>query len=795
MYSSTADHKSSTVSGARSQARQSESNSSITRLSDRDSDLFETKLLKNPGPVALQLASPSTALNHSTRLGRLIQSAAIQPKLTVGKPEDSYEREADQVADKVMTSQISIHPFRGRGINRQPEEKEEPIQTRALLQKQPEKEMEEEELIQPGLWVQRQTESEEEEEAVQTQWLIQRQPEEEEEEEEVQAGSLVQPQAEEEEDEETIQTALRSSQLQRQMEEEEEEQSIQPKPSIWRKLAAGIRYIVNLNEPKQKAREEIQTKSMSPGTAGSTTTSFDSSLASTKGGGFPLAAGTRAIMEPQIRADFGNVRLHTDSRAAQMNDRINAQAFTHGSHIYFNAGKYNPDTSEGQHLLAHELTHTVQQGASVQKRGRTKRNGGGSHPAIQRSWLGDAWNAVSGAVSGAVEFVADSLEAGLDWIKDQFRDFVREIPGYRLLAVVLGQDPISGTPVARNGRNFIEAGLDIIPFGNLFKRKLEQTGTLAEAATWLDNQIADLDISLTAILSDLNDFWSRLSLTDLGNPSGVLRRAANIIRRPISRIVTFAGNVATEFLRIVKNYVITELATFVRDNTRGYPLLTVILSKDPITDEPVERSGMNLIRGFMLLSAEGEEQLRQMEETGSLQRAADWIDGAVARLDLSWETLRNLFTQAWNLISIENLMNPPDTFRRLIALFAGPVGRIVNFVIEVGIKILEFIKDALLSLLASHARETRGYPLITVILGKDPFTEEPVERSPENIIHGFMSLMEGGEEQFQQMKVEHGTHLVCRISFRHLRLLPGLSDYSQNPSYDYLPLSGRCSKR
>jgi hypothetical protein len=462
-------------------------------------------------------------------------------------------------------------------------------------------------------------------------------------------------------------------------------------------------------------------------------------------------------MESRFDADFSGVRLHTDSTAVQMSGQLNAQAFTHGRDIYFNEGKYSPGTSEGNHLLAHELTHTVQQGASVQQKSARNRilkrtSRAGTRPKVQRSWLGDAWDAVSGAVSGAVDFVAEGLEAGLNWVKDQFLDFVQAIPGYRLLSVVLGQDPVSGTPVARNGRNFIEAGLDIIPFGNLFKRKLEETGALEEAAAWLDNQIAGLDISLSGILAELSRFWDSLSLSDIGDPTGVLNRAANIIRRPVGQIVTFAGNVATEFLRIVKNYVIRELVTFIRDNTRGYPLLTVILGRDPISEEPVERSGMNLIRGFMLLSADGEEQLRQMEETGSLQRAADWIDGAVARLDLSWETIRNIFTRAWNLISIENLMSPLETFQQLVALFAGPVGRIINFVIEVGIKILEFIKNALLSRLSAFARETRGYPLITVILGKDPFTEEPVERNAENIIHGFMSLMDGGEEQFQQMK-------------------------------------------
>ena len=62
-------------------------------------------------------------------------------------------------------------------------------------------------------------------------------------------------------------------------------------------------------------------------------------------------------------ADFNEVRIHTDATAAEMNKSLGAQAFTLGKDIYFNAGKFKPDTIKGLHLLAHELTHTIQQGA------------------------------------------------------------------------------------------------------------------------------------------------------------------------------------------------------------------------------------------------------------------------------------------------------------------------------------------------------------------------------------------------------------------------------------------------
>jgi len=69
----------------------------------------------------------------------------------------------------------------------------------------------------------------------------------------------------------------------------------------------------------------------------------------------------RAFFEPRFGVDFSGVRVHTDSNAVQMNRELNAQAFTHGRDIYFGAGKYNLGTTSGKRLLAHELTHVVQQ--------------------------------------------------------------------------------------------------------------------------------------------------------------------------------------------------------------------------------------------------------------------------------------------------------------------------------------------------------------------------------------------------------------------------------------------------
>ncbi len=114
---------------------------------------------------------------------------------------------------------------------------------------------------------------------------------------------------------------------------------------------------------KEEKLQKKETNSSNPASG-----DIESSLNSSKGSGSPLPADTRTQMESSFGADLSGVRIHNDSKAAQMSSDLNAQAFTHGNDIYFNEGKYNAGSNEGKHLLAHELTHTVQQGASVQRK-------------------------------------------------------------------------------------------------------------------------------------------------------------------------------------------------------------------------------------------------------------------------------------------------------------------------------------------------------------------------------------------------------------------------------------------
>jgi Domain of unknown function (DUF4157) len=110
----------------------------------------------------------------------------------------------------------------------------------------------------------------------------------------------------------------------------------------------------------ESKNEAVQKKAAVTGAA-TASPAVESSLKSSKGGGSPLPAATKNQMESSFGTDFSGVRVHNDSAARKMNKDLNAQAFTHGKDIYFNGGKYNTGSSDGKRLLAHELTHVVQQ--------------------------------------------------------------------------------------------------------------------------------------------------------------------------------------------------------------------------------------------------------------------------------------------------------------------------------------------------------------------------------------------------------------------------------------------------
>ncbi|MGF2039752.1 MAG: DUF4157 domain-containing protein [Nostoc sp. CmiVER01] len=131
-----------------------------------------------------------------------------------------------------------------------------------------------------------------------------------------------------------------------------------------------------------------------------------------RGGGQPLADSIREPMEQAFGADFSRVKVHTNAQADQLNQSIQAKAFTTGQDVFFRQGEYQPGSRGGQELIAHELTHVVQQDGEARSVQRVK---------IGQSMLSDQTpTAVAGSAAiddRLVDVHNRVMERGGEWSK------------------------------------------------------------------------------------------------------------------------------------------------------------------------------------------------------------------------------------------------------------------------------------------------------------------------------------------------------------------------------------------
>jgi hypothetical protein len=117
---------------------------------------------------------------------------------------------------------------------------------------------------------------------------------------------------------------------------------------------------------EEKEEQFLQAKEM-PGHQVEAAPHLQSRINALHGEGRPLSASERQFFEPRFGQDFSQVRIHSDARAAESAQALKARAYTRGQDIIFRAGQYAPSTIEGRRLIAHELTHVLQQQGGVQR--------------------------------------------------------------------------------------------------------------------------------------------------------------------------------------------------------------------------------------------------------------------------------------------------------------------------------------------------------------------------------------------------------------------------------------------
>lgn len=230
------------------------------------------------------------------------------------------------------------------------------------------------------------------------------------------------------------------------------------------------------------------------------------SLVAHPGPGRPLPRGVRQRIEPYFGTGFADVRIHdttADKRAAA---RVGARAFTHRNRIWLGEG----ETVTNTRLMAHELTHVVQQTRGSQALPLAR------EPIIHRF-------------------------PGEGWLEDK----ARHIPGYTLMTVLLGRKLITGERVTMTGENLLGGLMGLLPGGTLIFDRLKEARVIQAAFTWVRTRLNELNLTGSRIRGIIDRIPGDLSLT---SPFESLKHLFGPVVRDI---ITFVGEIKDKILEFI----------------------------------------------------------------------------------------------------------------------------------------------------------------------------------------------------------------------------------------------------
>lgn len=418
---------------------------------------------------------------------------------------------------------------------------------------------------------------------------------------------------------------------------------------------------------KAPAQEEKLQRKGGDG-APAVTSNVQSAIHNKTTGGQPMSADVRSFMEPRFNADFSNVRVHSDPESAGLSNQLSARAFTYQNHVFFSHDQYQPGTSEGKQLLAHELTHTIQQGHAVQRSPQVSTTT--TPPAVQR-FLGidiPSWQDV------------------LDWLAEK----AYNIPGYRMFTIVIGVNPINGESADRSAANILRAIVEFLPGGKIITDALEKYGVFEKAGSWVEGQLKRFANLLGNVKSAVSQFMDDIDFLDvILHPVRTWERAVDIFTTPVNEIIDFIGSIFQAILQFVRDAVLMPLAALAQGKP-GFDLLCAILGKNPITNEPVPRNADTLIGGFMKLIGQ-EEIWENIKKGNAVQKAWQWFETALQELFAMVVQFPQDFIAMLKSLEVMDFIILPNLFIKVFKVFGSFVVKFYSWAFGTILSLLEII--------------------------------------------------------------------------------------------------------
>ncbi|MBI4943360.1 MAG: DUF4157 domain-containing protein [Actinobacteria bacterium] len=450
-------------------------------------------------------------------------------------------------------------------------------------------------------------------------------------------------------------------------------------------------------------------------------------------GGTAIPATVRRRVEPHVGVDLGGVRVLTGPRASAAAASIGARAFTAGSTIVLGRGQSAHDTG----LMAHEAAHVAQNARAPA--------GFDVHRATIMRDVTDLLPSLPDLPDLSVTDVIPQS------VLDAVTNAVRSLPGWTLLTQVIGTDPLTGTPVEAQPQAMLDELLTYGPFGAAVGQALQAMDSLDAVASVVTESLGRYGLTLSRLEADIDAAWAQFSV--LNGIDDNVAIVEGVVERLLADVRRFVTDLTERILAIVRDAVLDLVeGLLTSDSALGpvWSLATKVFHHDPLRGVPVEAATVDILAEFLhLIGQDG--ALEQMRERGTLQQTADWLDTQFATFLGLLDQATSLFTDAWAAIQPENLAQLPETLpdlaMRELALVAG-VGAFAGTVL---LEVVARVKHSLLGMLSEHAYAIPGFRMVSVVIGHNPFTGEPVPLTAENLIGGFITLLPGGESTYQEL--------------------------------------------
>jgi hypothetical protein len=418
------------------------------------------------------------------------------------------------------------------------------------------------------------------------------------------------------------------------------------------------------------------------------------------GSGQPLPSPVRGDVERSLGINAEPVRVHTDSHASALTTTLSARAVTFGSHIFLGRGERVGDRA----LIGHEVAHVVQQQGAPRLQGWSE---GSSDPYEREAEHAGAAVAHGGSFTVRERTSHQKVQRlGLSDALDYFADKANMIPGFRLLTIIIGINPINRSRVERSAANILRALIEFLPGGGLISQALNNYGIFDKVGAWVETQIRTVGVTGGALLDALGQFLDSLSWSDIFDLGGVWERAKRIFTEPIRRIIDFAAGVVVGILRFIRDAILIPLARLA-EGTRGYDLLRAVLGRDPITGEPVPRTPAVLIGGFMKLIGQ-EEIWNNLQRANAVPRAWAWFQGTLTGILALVRSIPSRFIAALQSLELADIILVPRAWLRIAGVFANFIIDYYTFAGQQVLGLLQIIFEVVAPNVIPYIRKAAG---------------------------------------------------------------------------------------